>query len=409
MNPCKFPIKRRQNRDISSSPLAKKKKIHDNSVKKNAKIGKTICTVDVQTSSDSDVEPSCSVKSFIRKGPPTKSLQYFKDIKHTKKHQTHKDSDSEESDFELSNESDSDDSPCTSSEDNMSTDEEIELQPVSQSNDTDWFQPRGSHMEFNYDIQNTVHHNIQVGENVEPVDFLNLFIDESVIDWMVNETNRNAEQVLQQKSLRSKSRLLKWSATDHIEMKRFIALLLWMGLVKMPTIHSYWRVSDLYRNSMASAFTRNRFQMLLCMWHFSDNQKATKDNKISKISDFLELLVSKFTSAREPGKDMVIDETMILFRGRLSFRQYIPGKAHKYCIKLFKLCDSEGYTYNILVCCINYFCIVTFCYFKVAVELLLGTAVVNATILYNQHTRQSNKKTNQNNRIQRETCGQLFT
>ncbi|KOC58679.1 hypothetical protein WH47_08076 [Habropoda laboriosa] len=35
----------------------------------------------------------------------------------------------------------------------------------------------------------------------------------------------------------------------------------------------------------------------------------------------------------------------IPWRGRLIFKQYIPNKAHKYGIKLFKLCSNEGYTW----------------------------------------------------------------
>lgn len=40
---------------------------------------------------------------------------------------------------------------------------------------------------------------------------------------------------------------------------------------------------------------------------------------------------------------------MVPFRGRLLFKQYIPGKSHKYGIKLFKLCDPDGFTYNLRV------------------------------------------------------------
>ena len=42
---------------------------------------------------------------------------------------------------------------------------------------------------------------------------------------------------------------------------------------------------------------------------------------------------------------------MIPWRERLSFRQYIPGKAHKYGVKLYKLCTAEGYTWNLKVYC----------------------------------------------------------
>lgn len=45
----------------------------------------------------------------------------------------------------------------------------------------------------------------------------------------------------------------------------------------------------------------------------------------------------------------MIDETMIPFRSRLGFHQYLPGKAHKYGVKIFKLYDSTGYTYNMAV------------------------------------------------------------
>jgi len=40
---------------------------------------------------------------------------------------------------------------------------------------------------------------------------------------------------------------------------------------------------------------------------------------------------------------------MIPFRRRLQFRQYLPGKAHKYGVKTFKLCDSSGFTYNMAI------------------------------------------------------------
>ncbi|CAH1973228.1 unnamed protein product [Acanthoscelides obtectus] len=46
---------------------------------------------------------------------------------------------------------------------------------------------------------------------------------------------------------------------------------------------------------------------------------------------------------------LVIDESMVPFRGRLSFRQYVPNKTHRYGVKLYKLCTSSGYTYNLKV------------------------------------------------------------
>lgn len=95
--------------------------------------------------------------------------------------------------------------------------------------------------------------------------------------------------------------------------------------------------------------TWNRFQSLLRAWHFADNAADQGSNRLHKIDGFVELLIRKFVSAKIPGQAVVTDESMVPFRGRLKFRQYLPMKAHKYGIKLFKLCDAQGYTYNIKI------------------------------------------------------------
>jgi hypothetical protein len=52
-----------------------------------------------------------------------------------------------------------------------------------------------------------------------------------------------------------------------------------------------------------------------------------------------------------PSEEVCIDETLVPFRGRLIFRPYIQNKRHKFGIKLFKLCLSRGYTYDLKVYC----------------------------------------------------------
>lgn len=51
----------------------------------------------------------------------------------------------------------------------------------------------------------------------------------------------------------------------------------------------------------------------------------------------------------EPGKEIVIDESMVPWRGRLIFRQYLPAKSDKYNVKLYKVCTPEGYTYDLRI------------------------------------------------------------
>lgn len=57
----------------------------------------------------------------------------------------------------------------------------------------------------------------------------------------------------------------------------------------------------------------------------------------------------KFKDLYTPEEDIIIDESLVPWRGRLLFRQYLPAKAHKYGVKLFKLCSQKGYTWALQV------------------------------------------------------------
>ena len=120
-----------------------------------------------------------------------------------------------------------------------------------------------------------------------------------------------------------------------------------MGIVKQPTIYSYWSKDSFYKNNFVpEIMNRNRFQLLLRFVHFVDNQGEAVDDRLSKVRKLLEILEKNFTKCRRPGETIAIEETMVPWRGRLIFRQYNPGKAHKYGVKIYKLRDPEGYTYT---------------------------------------------------------------
>ena len=51
-----------------------------------------------------------------------------------------------------------------------------------------------------------------------------------------------------------------------------------------------------------------------------------------------------------PGQNNAIDEPLTLWRGRLSFRQYISLKSSKFGIKSYELCDSSsGYLWSFII------------------------------------------------------------
>jgi len=44
-----------------------------------------------------------------------------------------------------------------------------------------------------------------------------------------------------------------------------------------------------------------------------------------------------------------VDEVIVKFKGKVIFRQYIPKKRKCFGIKIYKLCDGSGYTYDMRV------------------------------------------------------------
>ena len=52
-----------------------------------------------------------------------------------------------------------------------------------------------------------------------------------------------------------------------------------------------------------------------------------------------------------PSPNLLVDETVVGFRGRFGAKQYIPNKPTKYGIEAFTLADSKnGYIMDILLC-----------------------------------------------------------
>ena len=50
-----------------------------------------------------------------------------------------------------------------------------------------------------------------------------------------------------------------------------------------------------------------------------------------------------------PGKDVSIDESLVFFKGRLSFQQYMKSKRARFGIKLYQLCTSNGILLDFIV------------------------------------------------------------
>lgn len=192
--------------------------------------------------------------------------------------------------------------------------------------------------------------------NTTPLDFFELFLTDAIIDHLVAETNRYAQQTIETSHPQRRfARLRNWRDTNKAEMRKFIGLVFLTGLVSKPTIASYWSQQPILHTPIFhQMMPRNRFQALLRFWHCNDNKQEPPRNhpnrdRLFKVRPLLAHLEEKFQTVYKPEKDIAIDESLLLWKGQLIFKQYIPLKRARFGIKIFNVCEKSGYTYKLRV------------------------------------------------------------
>ena len=95
---------------------------------------------------------------------------------------------------------------------------------------------------------------VRTGNNRDPIDFLNLYLPDRMYELIVCETNRYAEQYMLDNNLEQvdDSYVGTWEDTTVPEMKKFIGIILLIGIVYKPVIRMYWTTNDLLNTSVFS-------------------------------------------------------------------------------------------------------------------------------------------------------------
>ena len=96
---------------------------------------------------------------------------------------------------------------------------------------------------------------------------------------------------------------------------------------------------------------RARYYHILRFLHFTDNNRNgdRTDDRLWKIRDLFEIIRMNFSKFYNPSEYLAVDEVTVKFKGRIVFKKYIPKKPKHFGIKMFKLCDSTGYIYDMNV------------------------------------------------------------
>ena len=172
-----------------------------------------------------------------------------------------------------------------------------------------------------------------------PIDFFHLYILDSFMKLVADQTNLYATQVGAPASF-------KTVTPDDISKYFYINMM--FGIHKLPSYLLYWSSDPLLRvSAVAEVMSRNRYQTISRFFHLSDRDTFIPRGEeghdpLHKIKPALDLVLRASQMYYSPGAALSIDEAMIPFQGRLYFKQYIKGKPNPWGVKVWCLCDAKN-------------------------------------------------------------------
>lgn len=184
--------------------------------------------------------------------------------------------------------------------------------------------------------------NVDLKDNPNELDVFLRCLGDDLWDLIVQESNRLAKQ-------KQGDRFGKFRSITREELKAFVGINIIMGI----TYHLFWSTDDFFGNQgIKRTLSKNRYEDIISNLSFRDSSKEPlrgdeNFDRLFKVRAVLDYVRAKCENNFKPTKNISVDEGMIPYRGRLSFKQYMPAKPTRYGIKVWMAADScNGYVLN---------------------------------------------------------------
>ena len=192
--------------------------------------------------------------------------------------------------------------------------------------------------------------------NESPLNFLKLLVTDDIIENIVNHTNLNAQQyITTHPNIKRRSRIQSWKkkALTAAEFLKFFALIIVMGINRLPKMEDHWSTKWPFGGqSFSRIMSRDRFSVILRFFHINDSAGYIPKGQpgydpLYKIRPLLERILQNCRKMYTPNRELALDEAMVSYKGRVWFLQYLPKKPKKWGLKAFALADARtGYVIN---------------------------------------------------------------
>ncbi|KAG8235826.1 hypothetical protein J437_LFUL016087 [Ladona fulva] len=140
---------------------------------------------------------------------------------------------------------------------------------------------------------------------------------ESFFKNIVDNTNKYAEHCRNLENIDK-----DWVEVTYDEMVAYFGVLMYMGVFNLPESRDYWQSQEIDCPIIRHCMTFSRY---------------------CQITKPLLTVMDTFHHKYNPGRELVIDEAMVAFKGRHYIKQYMKGKSTKRGFKIWILASPHGY------------------------------------------------------------------
>uniref|UniRef100_A0A096M2S4 Si:dkey-19f4.2 n=1 Tax=Poecilia formosa TaxID=48698 RepID=A0A096M2S4_POEFO len=170
----------------------------------------------------------------------------------------------------------------------------------------------------------------------QPGEIFEYFFDNEVLTLVCDFTNKGAARNLE------KGRKFSWTEISPGELKKFIGMLLYMSISRLPKIRDFWRTGSIFSlQTPATIMSRDWFLAILANVRMSDPEEDQQNDKLKgtetydplhRVRPLMEMIGTRCRALCHPRQHLAVDE------------RYMKAKPTKWGLKFFVLADKNGYT-----------------------------------------------------------------
>lgn len=170
-----------------------------------------------------------------------------------------------------------------------------------------------------------------------------LFFDEEILKEVLLRTNEKLALIREKLSDKDRT---DFREIVMEEFRAFLGILILTAIFKSnhEDLESLFSTDGMGRDIFRCTMSLKRVRTILLCLRFdnaADRQERKSEDKTAAISWVFQKFLQNCKSSYSIGENACIDEMLVGFRGKCSFRMYIPSKPRKYGLKIMAMTDAK--------------------------------------------------------------------